>query len=172
MENRIVRFAAVAVFGMLAAGFAFASSTATATFSVSATIGNNCTISANALAFGSYDPVYTNTSGNPLDGSTTLSVTCTSGASTTVTLDQGLHPAGGSTNAIPLRQMKTGSSYLAYFLYQDGGYGTVWGNTVGSGQSYSGTGNTDTLTVYGQVTGGQNEPSGTYTDTVTATITF
>jgi spore coat protein U-like protein len=173
LRNRTTKFAAIAVFGLLAVGFAFASSTATSTMTVSATISANCTISANPLAFGVYDPVVTNAS-TALTGSTTLGVNCTNGALTTVTLGQGSYPdvGGGSTDASPLRRMKSGSNYLSYSLTQDSGGNTTWGNTSGTGEGYTGIGTADSLTVYGSVAAGQNEPAGTYSDSVVATITF
>src|SRR5262245_28710611 len=56
--------------------------TATSTMNVSATVSNTCTISAGALAFGTYDPVSANAS-LPLRATATLTVNCTNGASTT-----------------------------------------------------------------------------------------
>jgi spore coat protein U-like protein len=84
-----------------------------------------------------------------------------------------VNSATGSTDAVPLRRMKdTGENYLAYFLYSNEGRTTVWGNTEVSGVSDTGTGATSEKTIYGAVTGGQNKPVGSYTDTVVATVTF
>lgn len=69
--------------------------------------------------------------------------------------------------------MKAGSSYLSYSLYSDSGRSTVWGNTAGTGKAYTGTGVSDTVTVYGAIAAGQNVPASTsYADVVVATITF
>jgi spore coat protein U-like protein len=64
------------------------------------------------------------------------------------------------------------SNRLSYFLYSDAGWTTVWANTVGTGVAHTGTATATAITVYGQVTAGQNVPAGSYSDTVVATVTF
>jgi spore coat protein U-like protein len=146
--------------------------TATSNLSVTASVTANCTISTTAVAFGAYDPVVTNAT-TALNGTGTVSVNCTSGDSTTVTLGQGANAGTGSTDAAPARRLNDGGSdFLNYTLYQDTGRSTVWGNTTGTGVAYTGTGLVTVLTVYGAVAAGQNVPAGSYTDTVVATITF
>lgn len=145
--------------------------TSTDNLSVTATISANCTISTSAVAFGAYDPIVTNAS-SALDGTGTVTTTCTNGSAVTVTLGQGSNADTGSTDAVPLRQMASGANRLAYFLYSDSGRTTVWGNTAGTGKADTGTGAASALTVYGRVTAGQNKPTGSYSDTVVATVTF
>lgn len=162
--------AASAVF--LAASSASHAGTATSNLSVTATVTANCSISTSPVAFGAYDPVSVNAT-TALDGSGTITVTCTSGANGTITLGQGADPGGGSTDTAPARQMKdAGTDVLAYTLYQDSGRTTVWGNTAGTGVSDVGTGVAQNVTVYGAVAAGQNVPAGSYSDTVLATVTF
>lgn len=167
MKSTVLAIACMLIAG---ASSAFAG-TATSNMGVSAIVSANCTISAGALAFGAYDPVVANAA-TPLPGTATLTVTCTNGAPSTLTLDQGLNPAGGSTNAAPLRQMASGGNFLSYSLFQDNALTVPWGNTAGTGAPYTGTGASGSVTVYGQVAAGQNVPAGTYNDTVVATITF
>jgi spore coat protein U domain-containing protein, fimbrial subunit CupE1/2/3/6 len=156
----------------LAASSATHAGTATSNLSVTATVSANCTISTAPVAFGPYDPIVTNAT-NPLDGTGTVTVTCTNGSAATITLGQGTNPASGSTDAAPLRQMKdAGTDVLAYTLYQDTGRTTVWGNTAGTGVADTGNGTAQAVTVYGAVTAGQNVPAGSYSDTVIATVTF
>jgi spore coat protein U-like protein len=162
---------ALSVFGFVDAHPAQAG-TATANLSVSASVAANCTISTSALSFGSYDPVSTNAS-TPLSGTGGVTVTCTSGASAAITLDAGTTPAAGSSNAVPLRQVGDGTGdLLAYALYQDAPHTTAWGNTSGTGIGDTGNGTAQSITVYGSVAAGQNVPAGSYSDTVTATVTF
>ena len=172
MKKTNIRSIVIAIAGIfvLTAGSAFAG-TATSNMAVSATISANCTIAAGALGFGAYDPIVANAAA-PLSGTATINVTCTNAASTTITLDQGLNPAGGSTNAAPLRQMAAGGSFLTYGLFQDNAHTITWGNTAGTGVVYTGTGVAGSVTVFGQVPAAQNLPAGTYNDTVVATITF
>ena len=144
----------------------------TANLSVTASVSASCTIATSPVAFGAYDPLSANVT-NPLNGTGTVTVTCTSGASTTITLDQGLNPNTGSTDAAPARRLTDGSShYLTYALYQDSARGTVWGNTSPTGEPVSGTGTANAVTVYGQVAAGQSAVVGNYSDTVVATVTF
>jgi spore coat protein U-like protein len=143
--------------------------TATSNMAVSATVSSDCSISAAALAFGTYNA----TGSTNLDGSATLTVQCTTASSATITLGQGSNAGSGSTDASPARRLKDGSSnFLSYSLYQDSNRSTIWGNTAGTGAAYTGTGVSTSVTVYGRVTSGQNVPAGSYSDTVVATITF
>jgi spore coat protein U-like protein len=158
----------LAVASLLASTAAIAG-TSTSNLTVTATVTDSCSVSAGTLAFGTYDTV----TGTAVDGTGTVTVACTSGASSTVTLGQGSYAAGGSSDAVPLRQMGSGSDRLAYTLYQDAGRTTVWGNTGGTGVAYTATSSaTSDLTVYGTVDAGQDVPAGSYSDTVVATITF
>jgi len=110
---------------------------------------------------------------SPLDGTGTVTVTCTSGDATNITLGQGANAANGSTDAAPLRQMKdSGTDVLSYALYQDSARTTAWGNTSATGVDETGTGAAQNVTVYGAVAAGQNVPAGSYSDTVVATVTF
>jgi spore coat protein U-like protein len=65
------------------------------------------------------------------------------------------------------------SSLLSYKLFSNSGYTTNWGNTVGT-DTVAGTGSgvSQTLTVYGQIPAQQFVRPGCYTDTVVATLTY
>ena len=146
--------------------------TATSNLSVTASVTANCTISTTPVAFGAYDPVVTNASA-ALNGTGAVSVTCTNGATTTVTLGQGGNADTGSTAAAPVRRLKdAGTNFLSYALYSDTGRTTVWGDTAPTGVAHTGSGTLTALTVYGQIPGGQNVAPASYSDTVVATITF
>uniref|UniRef100_UPI003A83F117 Csu type fimbrial protein n=1 Tax=Sphingomonas sp. GlSt437 TaxID=3389970 RepID=UPI003A83F117 len=118
------------------------------------------------MAFGSYDP----TSAVPLDASTTLLVTCTTGTVYTVALGVG----GGTGATVAVRKMRNGANELHYALYQDSARTTLWGNTPGTDTPAAATASVTpaTLTVYGRVAASQNVPAGTYTDAVTVTVTY
>src|SRR5438128_1650300 len=72
---------------LLAAGPALAGS-ATSNFSVTASVANNCTISTTAIGFGAYDPIVANAT-TPLDSTGSVTITCTKGAATTLSLNAG-----------------------------------------------------------------------------------
>ena len=138
-------------------------STATTSFTVTVVISATCTISANNMAFGTY-------TGLLIGSTSTISVTCTKAA----TYDVGLN-AGLATGATVTNRSMTGpaSALLSYKLFSNSGYTTNWGNTVGTDTvAGMGTGAAQSLTVYGQVPAGQLKTPGSYTDTITATITY
>jgi spore coat protein U-like protein len=166
LSSTAILVAAVAMPLQVSAG------TQTSNLSVTSAISANCTISTAAVAFGAYDPVVTNAA-SPLNGTGTITTTCTGGASPVITLGQGASAGGGSTDAAPVRRMASGSDRMSYALYQDSGRTTVWGNTAGTAPSaVAGTGVAQNVTVYGQIAAGQNLPAGSYADTVVATVTF
>src|SRR5882757_496908 len=97
--------------------------TATAQFNVTATVLNNCAVSANDLTFGNYSA----SSGSALTASTSLSVTCTTSLPYTVALD-----GGTTTSSAAARAMTDGSAHnLTYALYTTSGYVTLWGDGTG-----------------------------------------
>lgn len=168
-----LNLAVAALVGLSALSGTVRAGTATSNLPMSATVSNNCTIDASGgVAFGNYDPVVTNAStGSDLAASGTISTTCTNGAIVTVTLGQGANADAGSTDTAPVRRMLAGASdYLSYQLYTDSAHTTVWDNSTG--ESVNGTGAAVSTTVYGLATKGQNVPTGSYADTVVATVTF
>jgi len=71
---------AVSALALLAAATPAAAQSATATFQVSANVLKTCTIVANAIAFGNYDPVGANGTA-PADQTGTVTIRCTRGTS-------------------------------------------------------------------------------------------
>lgn len=168
MSKIIAKSLSVALLAALCAPNAFAAS---ANLGVTATVSDNCIISTSAVNFGAYDPIVANLS-SPRNGTGTVTVTCTSGADAAITLGQGANPDTGSLDDAPLRRMADGSNFLAYALYQDGSFSTVWGNDASTDFETTGTGTAQNLTVHGQIAPNQNVPQGSYSDTVVATVTF
>jgi spore coat protein U-like protein len=159
---KFTTFAAVVLVIALAfAPTSASATTGTANFAVSATVTNTCTISAAALSFGAY------TGAAAVTGSSNITVNCTNLAIYTV----GLSTGGGTYTT---RTMANGTATLGYNLYTTSGDTTVWGDGTGSTATVGGvgTGTAQTLTVYGKIPTGENSLSGTYSDTITATITY
>jgi len=148
-----------------------ASSTVTNTLNVSATVPSACTFGTiGTLDFGSLDSSFT-AGTTDKNGTSTINYTCVTGTVGVMTLDQGANPNTGSTDTAPLRRLKNGSSnYISYAINQTGS-GTVWGNTAGTGVNLTADGTQHSVTAYGVATHA-NVPAGTYSDTVTITITF
>lgn len=167
MQNRFNALrligATTAVAALALSNLPAAATTATTTFNVTATVQATCLISGNNLAFGTY-------SGSAIAMTTTLSVTCTNGTTYNVGLN-----AGTASGATVATRAMTGpaSATLGYAMYQDSGHSTNWGNTVGTDtKSGTGNGSAQTLTVYGQLAANQYPAPGSYSDTITATITY
>jgi spore coat protein U-like protein len=149
--------------------------TATANLTVQITIIDACTINAATLNFGAAVPGTTLVA-SPVTGSTTVSVTCTNGSLYSIGMDSGANFNAGQ------RRMKNGvANYLSYGLYVDAGFVNPW--TTGASNSTcttaggcvlgTGNGSAQLITIYGRVPAiGTAPPAGTYTDTVTMTITY
>ena len=158
---------------LAAAGFTLnaSASTQTTTFQVTATVLNNCIISSTNIAFGNYDP--TSTAATTAQGN--VSARCTKGDVVYVELGQGLNPGAGSTAAVPVRQMKSGTNLLPYDIYTTSGGTTEWG--TGTANRPASQTSTSVLTAlnfptYGSVPAGADVPAGSYTDSVIATVTY
>ena len=148
--------------------------TATSNLAVSITIQASCTINAASLNFGNTVAGTTLVASN-VNVATTVSVTCTSGSPYSVGMDNGANVSGSQ------RRMKNGSNFLNYNLYTDAGRTNAW-ITTGSPSSCTpasscylgtGSGSPQSVNIYGRVPStGTAPPTGTYTDTVTMTITY
>jgi len=152
------------------AGGGVQAATSNNTFQVQATVASVCYVSGTTLNFGaSLDPINGSV---PVDASSSLSVQCTNTTAWSVALDAGAN-AGGSTN-FSSRAVKNGSQTLAYQLYTNAGRTTVWGDGSGGSSAVTGTGtgSTQSLTVYGRLPSLAGAIPGTYSDTVTVTITY
>jgi spore coat protein U-like protein len=142
--------------------------TAASDLGVGAAVIAKCTITTASIAFGDYDPVVANASTN-LDGTGTVTVACTKGATASIGLNLGANATGS------MRQMSDGSSgRLTYELFSDSDRSTVWGNAAGSWVTPVAAPSKAArdFTVYGRVAGNQDVAAGTYTDTVVATVNF
>ncbi len=156
----------VSVAVVLATPAAGIAATATTTFQVTATVLSVCTVSATNLAFGNYDA----SSGTPNDASSTVTTTCSNTTAYTVALNAGT----GTGATVALRKMTNGANTLNYSMYTTAGRTTVWGDGTLSTVTQAGTGNGSgqALTVFGRIPTSQYVTAGSYTDTVTATVTY
>lgn len=153
---------------VLATSGAFAA-TASTTFQVTATVLSSCNVTGTLLNFGSsIDPI---ASAVPLDSNSALTVQCSNTTPYTVALNAGTNAGGAS--AFSARAIKNGSHTLGYQLYTDAARTSVWGdgtssNTVGG----TGSGGNQSLSIYGRLPSLVGAVPGSYTDTVTVTITY
>jgi spore coat protein U-like protein len=161
-------FLGLAVLGVLligSAGVAHAASK-TADLAVSASIAKNCTIETVAVGFPAYDPIVTHASAADDSTSGSITVACTKGAAISIELGQGGNYSGGN------RMVHGTADFLSYALFQDSGRGQSWGAGTAAMSFTAASRNAVTYPVYGRIAGAQDQPEGTYTDTVVATINF
>jgi spore coat protein U-like protein len=159
----LVLFTALAA----AAGSSRAASPQTASFTVSAQISANCTISAGDLQFGAYDPIVANAaSGSDATATADITTTCTTGSSPLINLSLGDNSPGAG-----LRQMASGANRLSYNLYTDNGHNTLW-DVDSDVPATTPDGTPHVNTVFGLLPKGQNKPVGSYSDVVVASVSF
>lgn len=146
---------------------AVAATSITTTFQSKIVISAQCLItSANTLDFGTSGVIAAN-----IDATTTLSVTCSNQTTYNIGLDSGLN-GGGSVTA---RKMKGGpaNELISYSMSTNSARSTNWGNTIATDTvSATGSGSAQSYTIYGRVPPQTTPQPGTYTDTVTLTVTY
>jgi spore coat protein U-like protein len=153
----------VAGLGLLAVADAPADAGSVSTnLSISAVVTASCSVTATPLAFGGYTPTAVATT------TATVAVTCLNGTVATIGLNPGLNGAAGGVS----RSMANGASKLGYEIYQDSGHAAVWGASGAAAETFTSTGATQNLTAFGQIPAGQPVAIGSYSDTVTVTVTF
>lgn len=124
-----------------------------------------CSLATNNLDFGPVNLAANN------DQSGLIGVTCSNGTAYSLALDGGRSLAASGA----ARTMTSGANSLTYGLYTDSGRSQPWGDgkvTSGSLLSGSGTGLSVSLPIYGRVPLQPSVPVGTYTDTITATVSY
>jgi spore coat protein U-like protein len=139
-------------------------STATGSFNVQVSIAATCVVTgATNLNFGTQGVLSAN-----VNQTSTITVTCTNTTPYNIGLNQGLNGSSVTT-----RQMSSGSAPINYSLFSNAGMTTNWGQTVGT-DTVAGTGNGSgqAYTVYGQIPAQTTPAPGTYTDTITVTVTY
>ena len=138
-------------------------STATGTFAVTAAVSSTCSVAGGSLSF----PAYVSGQSEAATGTGTISVSCSNGASYTIGLDQGT----GTGHSATARVLMNGSNVLNYELYTEVALTNIWDTST---HVYSGTGNgaTQSVSVYGQISASQSVVAGSYSDSVTVTVTY
>jgi spore coat protein U-like protein len=134
-------------------------------FTATATVANNCTISTNAVNFGSVGLL-----SGTLSAVGSISARCTNNDAFEISLS-----SGSSANvAARAMQRSGGGGTVNYQLYIDAAHSNPWGDGSAGTSLFLGTGsgNAQTINVYGAVPAQTTPVPGVYSDTVTATIAF
>jgi spore coat protein U-like protein len=150
---------------------------AAVSLTASTTVIAQCSMTTQDLDFGAYDPLSANFSSPLRNSAAKIVVKCTRGATGAVGLNLGSN-ASGTTR----RMAAGGGNFLTYELYRDATYssGQIWSSTnrksavsTGKDNPLIVTGESGGFTIFGQVPGGQvNAASGSYSDTITATVNY
>ncbi|MDQ8038782.1 MAG: spore coat U domain-containing protein [Rickettsiella sp.] len=137
-------------------------------------LGCACAVSPapTAVAFGNYNPI----SGTATTANGNIAVTCSAlviySASYVISLN------AGNSGSFATRFMNLSGNHLNYNLYTTTARTTIWGDgtagtsTINDSYTSIGLSTTRNYTVYGLLPALQALPVGTYTDTITVTVTY
>lgn len=163
-RNALVLARPLVAVGLLGLAATASAQTASTNMSVSSTLSASCSVAASALSFGSQVPAPMTAA---VDATATITATCTNLRPYTIGLDAG--SGSGATESI--RRMSGSAGTINYAIYSDAARTTIWG-TGNAAVQQTGNGLAQPLTVYGRLPLQTGAAAGTYTDSVTVTITF
>ena len=132
----------------------------------STTVAKKCTtLTGGTISFAAYVPDATDAN----DAATTVKVNCTKGTQVTISMDKG-QGSGASTTT---RKLASADDSLNYSLYTDTSRSDVWGEDAAA-VVFAGEGllSQTTLDVYGRIAAGQDVKPGSFSDTVTVTLSY
>lgn len=163
-------------FGARARRVAAVSAVVLGLFSIPALAAVSCTVSATTTNFGVYDPL--SAAATVTTGTVTATCTLVSGGTTTVNLVSSY--SAGSSGVFSTRTMLSGAQALNYNLYFDTAYTQIRGDGTGGSQTGSATltlttsnrTQSATGTIYARAPAGQDVAAGSYSDTITVTVTY
>jgi spore coat protein U-like protein len=162
--TRVVRLAALLILlGVPPLSWA---ATATATIGISANVPTSCTVSTDPVNFGTVSSVTAIAHAAGM-----IRARCSNSTAYTIAINAGLAPGA----IFASRRMLSASGVgLVYSLYTESARTNVWGDGTGGSvlPTGVGTGTTQGYPVYGRIPAGQTVLPGSYTDTVTVTLTF
>ena len=140
--------------------------TATASFTVTATVTPQCTLTTSDINFGNVGAL-----SNPVTATGSVTVRCTSNAGYTISMDGGI-----SNSTDPTQRWMVGTTPqtgVSYGLYQNSDYSLPWGNTPGLTKADIGSGSNQIFTVFGRTNPSTiTPPADIYKDTVIVTVTY
>lgn len=134
----------------------------------------NCTVSANPVAFGAYNP----NSATPVDSVGNVQVSCTLAGMVSVFVSYQILLSTGFSPSFSPRTIINGAYTLSYNLYINAGRSMIWGDGTGGSSTISDSYLLGLQTVirnypvYGRISAAQNVPAGNYSDTITVTVNY
>lgn len=143
-------------------------------FTVTSSVAASCTVSADDMNFGAYNP----TSSTGASAESDIRVKCTDTTDYNVSLNVGIG-VGASYTGRKMTGVTDNTKTLIYNLYTTNGYATVWGDGTGSTAIVAGQGDglvswvtPNVHTVYGRMPAFQDVLPQTYQDTITVTVEY
>lgn len=137
-------------------------------------LGCNCTVAADDMSFGSYNPF----SASPVDSTTQVRVTCGAlilGALISYEVRVGT----GGSGSFSTRKLAFGSHRLNYNLYGDAARSSIIGDgsggtvTISDGYTLSLLfSQTKAYSLYGRIPGSQMVAAGSYSDSIVVTVVY
>jgi spore coat protein U-like protein len=139
----------------------------------------SCGVSTALVTFGSYDAL----SGSPVTAAGNVQVSCqllSGSVAQVVAFNVGLSTGGSGAFGTRTMARVGGGGSLGYNLYSDGGMATIWGDGTGGTQQQGGvivallvgTPVVANYPVYGKVPASQQVRGGSYSDTITVSMSF
>jgi spore coat protein U-like protein len=168
MKSMKLKLLAIAVLGFAFSGTANAQNTQN--IDVTAFVPNVCIVDVTSQTTMTFDLSGVAAAVAPFDATTTLAWRCSAGFNTAISIGP-----GGSADQ-ENRALLFGAIPLAYNLYTDNTFGTIWGDGTGTTSTVpvAGTGmaNIGTTTVFGRIplADAQAAVTGIYNDSVLVTI--
>jgi len=139
----------------------------TASLDIGATVDAVCSMTSSPLNIGTYDA--TTDSDTTATGS--ISYSCSDGTTTaSIALDKGT-TTGGTISQRLMAGTGSNTDTLEYNIYQDSSHATLWGDGS-TGTVETDNNASDTISYYVKVPDHQYVAADSYSDSVTATLTF
>jgi|SRR5579862_2510487 len=132
-------------------------------------VSGTCTVNNGETLSGTYST--TQGTATTFSPATPFSVTCSNDLLYSITANTGLngsHATGTCQGSSCTKAMANGSNYLSYDVF----YGSTLVPSSGTSLSSVGTGAAQTYSMTAYLPALQADPTGTYTDTVTVTVTW
>ncbi|WP_438866120.1 Csu type fimbrial protein [Pseudomonas abieticivorans] len=153
--------------GLIVAGPATVHAAPSATLAVSATVVAGCLVvggvsNYGTLAFGTYSALSTSVATTSLANGVTLQ--CTPGVTLNMKVDGGQNSSSG-------RNLKSGSSLVAYQLYRDAALSQALAVSTSVAVSYTDANNIS-LPIYGRVALPGTAPAGSYSDVLQVELSW
>jgi len=163
MKNTLFYSVLLFVIGFVLVPAVVMGATTTTTFNVQTNLIGACSATASNMDFGDL-PASSSFTNN---GSSDVTVNCSPGTVYAVRLNGGSNPTGVNTE----RRLRNGTGYLTYYLYADSARTTIFVIDT-TAVMVTGNGSPQSTPIYGSITGSGSQPTGTYSDVVTVTVTY